>query len=88
MERPLYPFDPRYSAIARRARREIAYANAVSTWSAASADHPAIRAAIGRLLYHQGAVPQRGATSIESVAWHRESGAIPGMLNRGERRSR
>ena len=48
-------------------------------------DHPATRAALGRLLFHQGAVPQYGSRTIESIAWHRESGACPGWLNRRER---
>lgn len=51
------------------------------------ADHPAARGALGRLLYHQGGVPQRGSTTPEAVAWHRESGAAPGYYNRGERRA-
>ena len=49
-------------------------------------EHPATRAALGRLRYHRGDVPQRGDSSIEAVAWHRESGAIPGYWNRRERR--
>ncbi len=49
------------------------------------ADHPATRAALGRLNFYRGMVPQRGSTSIESIAWHRESGAAPGWLNRRER---
>lgn len=49
-------------------------------------DHPATRAARGRLLYYQGAVPQIGLRSVEAVAWLRESGAIRGCWNRSERR--
>lgn len=44
------------------------------------------RAAIGRVLYFQGAVPQRDANAVEAVAWYRESGCIPGYRNRHWRR--
>ena len=49
-------------------------------------DHPATRAARGRLAYHQGMVPQLGSTSLEAIGWYRESGQIEGYLNRTERR--
>ena len=48
-------------------------------------DHPATRAALGRLRYHRGDVPQRGASSVEAIAWYRESGAIDGYWNRAQR---
>ena len=52
-------------------------------------EHPATRAAFGRMLVYGGdgypaAVPQRNATSIEAIAWHRES-AQPGYWNRARR---
>jgi hypothetical protein len=49
------------------------------------ADHPAARAALGRLRFYQGYVPQLGDISPEAIAWHRESGAIVGWWNRAER---
>ena len=53
-------------------------------------DHPATRAARGRLLFHEGWVPspvwQPSSPCIERVAWYRESGAIEGYLNRAERK--
>lgn len=49
-------------------------------------DHPAARAALGRLLYYRGWVPQRGLATPEAVAWHRESGSDPGHMNRAMRR--
>lgn len=60
-------------------------------------DAPAVRAAYGRYLAHSSeasrvderheprAVPQRGSRSPEAVAWHRESGAAPGYMNRHDR---
>jgi len=86
VSRPRYPSDPGYSALARRVRAERAYASAVSTWSQTDEEHPAIRAAIGRVLFHQRAVPQLDARTPEAIAWMRESGARPGYLNRTERR--
>jgi len=88
MTRPIYPSDLTYSEPARRARRTRELENAVSIWAGTDELHPAIRAAMGRLLFHQGAVPQSGADTIESIAWHRESGARPGWLNRTERRNK
>lgn len=49
-------------------------------------EHPAVRAALGRLLALSGMVPQRDSVTPEAVAWHRESGAIPGWRNRAARR--
>jgi hypothetical protein len=49
-------------------------------------DHPATRAAYGRLLFHRGCVPQRDALTPEAIAWRRESGAAPGFSNRHERK--
>lgn len=56
-------------------------------------DHPALRAAFGRMLVyggdgHPAAVPQRNSTSIESIAWHREAAAWPGYWNRTARNGR
>lgn len=53
---------------------------------ALGADHPATRAATGRWLARRGNVTQLGATTIEAVAWHRESGADPGYMNRTARK--
>lgn len=50
-------------------------------------DHPATRAAWGRLAYYLGHVPQRHLATPEAVAWLRESRAITGYMNRGERRA-
>lgn len=45
-------------------------------------DHPATRAAYGRFLGRTlAAVPQRGSTTPEAIAWARESGAAPGYSN-------
>lgn len=51
------------------------------------ADHPAARAALGRLNYYRGMTPQKSAVSPEAVAWHRESAAQPGYWNRAARRA-
>ncbi len=44
-------------------------------------NHPATRAAWGRVLAHKGWVPQLGAVSPEIVAWHRQRGGR-GYLSR------
>lgn len=49
-------------------------------------DHPASRAARGRFWFYAGRVPQRGATSIEAVAWARESAGSRPVWNRTQRR--
>lgn len=75
-----HPGDPGYSpGVARmRATHRLKLAE--------GGDDQAERAAIGRLLYFQGAVPQRDATTVEAVAWYRESGCIRGYRNRHWRR--
>jgi hypothetical protein len=50
-------------------------------------NHPATRAAWGRVLAHKGWVPQRGAVSPEVIAWHRQRGAR-GYLSRHYRGGR
>lgn len=52
------------------------------------AEHPAARAALGRLWFYNGRVPQSHLVTIEAIAWHRESGTIAGYRNRAERRAR
>lgn len=63
-------------------------------------EHPATRAAAGRLMALRGEVPQRelhwhpglralgcaDASTPEAVAWYRQSGADPGCANRRWRR--
>lgn len=83
----LAPNDPSYPAGYRRAKARLTYARLI----AAPAEDPARRAAFGRMLYHGGdghrrAVPQLNATSIEAIAWFRESGTRPGFMNRRHRR--
>lgn len=51
-------------------------------------EHPATRAALGRLLFYLKHVPQRDSATPEAIAWRRESGAAPGYLNRRHRRQR
>lgn len=64
------------------ARRALATAVA-----AHDADHPAARAARGRLWLYLGRVPQAGLASIEAVAWARENGgALRPIWNRSQRR--
>jgi hypothetical protein len=64
------------------ARRDLA--NAVA---AHGADHPAARAALGRLWFHLGRVPQAGLVTIEGIAWARESGGnLRPRWNRSQRR--
>lgn len=50
-------------------------------------EHPAARAASGRLRYHRGSVPQRDSVTPEAIAWFRESGCAPGYWNRGARKA-
>jgi hypothetical protein len=50
-------------------------------------DHPATRAALGRLNYYRGMTPQKRAVEPEAIAWYRESGAQPGYWNRSRRRA-
>lgn len=75
----------RASPAVRRLFAQAAHALAVATWSRTDEDHPAIRAAAGRVLAYE-AVPQRGSTTPEAVAWHRETGADPGYMNRTARK--
>jgi hypothetical protein len=49
-------------------------------------DHPAARAALGRWLVYRKWTPQRGLFTPEAIAWHRESRAAAGYMNRSERR--
>jgi hypothetical protein len=49
-------------------------------------DHPATRAALGRLNYYLKMVPQQDSVTPEAIAWRRESGAAPGYRNRTHRR--
>jgi hypothetical protein len=49
-------------------------------------EHPATKAALGRLRARKNVVPQKGLLSIEAIAWHRESGANPGFRNRTARK--
>jgi hypothetical protein len=50
-------------------------------------DHPAARAALGRLWFYLGRVPQVGLASIEAIAWARESGGMQRpRWNRSQRR--
>lgn len=51
-------------------------------------DHPAARAAYGRMLAHFNWAPQRGLNTPEAISWHRETGADPGYMNRTHRRHR
>ena len=55
----------------RRLLRQRALAAAIATYGA---DHPATRAAQGRLWFYLGRTPQRDALSTEAIAWARESG--------------
>jgi hypothetical protein len=71
----------------KRARARLRYAKLKKELGP---DHPATRAAFGRMLVHGGdghpaSVPQKRSTSIEAIAWHRESGAQPGYWNRTAR---
>ncbi len=71
----------------KRARARLHYAR---TLKALGEEHPATQAAFGRMLVYGGdeypaSVPQRGSTEIESIAWHRESGAQEGYWNRTQR---
>lgn len=71
----------------KRARARLRYAQLVKTLGR---EHAATRAAFGRMLVYGGdgypaSVPQRNSASIEAIAWHRESGAQPGYLNRTQR---
>jgi hypothetical protein len=50
------------------------------------ADHPATRAALGRLLFYQQSIPQLDSVTPEAIAWRRESGAAPGFCNRSHGR--
>lgn len=50
-------------------------------------DHPATLAARGRYFALRGDVPQRtSAPTPDVIAWHRETAAIPGYLNRRARK--
>lgn len=74
------PGDPSYARGAARMR-------AVQRMKHFEGKHAeAERASVGRVLYFQGAVPQRDASAVEAVAWYRESGCIPGYRNRHWRR--
>ena len=84
----LYPTDRNYSWGVHRARARIAYTKFKKLYGE---DALPTRAALGRMLFHGGdgyekAVPARQSTTIESIAWHRESGAQPGFMNRTYRR--
>lgn len=71
----------------KRAMARLAYAKIKKDPTA----HPdAVRAAMGRMLVHGGdgypaAVPQKNATSVEAIAWHREARTQPGYWNRTQR---
>jgi hypothetical protein len=71
----------------KRARARLHYAKLKKSLGE---DHPATRAAFGRMLVyggdgHQASVPQQASHTIEATAWHRESGAQPGYWNRTQR---
>jgi hypothetical protein len=63
---------------------------ATMRWKQAQAelgdDHPKTRAALGRMRARLGHVPQRSSITPEAIAWHRETRANPGYLNRRHRR--
>lgn len=66
----------------KRARARLWYAKLVKTLGR---EH----AAFGRMLVYGGdgyaaSVPQRGSTTIEAIAWHREA-SQPGYWNRHQR---
>ncbi len=52
-------------------------------------DHHATRAALGRLRFHIGRVPQKDSMEIEAIAWRREAGAggVGGHWNRSARKA-
>lgn len=49
---------------------------------------PYARSMLGRLMYFFKMVPQKHSTTLESIAWHRASGAQPGYWNRTQRKKR
>ncbi len=69
------------AVVVRRLLRQRALAAAIATHGP---EHPAARAAQGRLWVYLGRTPQRGATTPEAVAWARESGLRP-VWNRAQR---
>lgn len=84
-----YPGERQYQRGARRAFARLRYARVVREHAE---DSPVVRAALGRMLYHGGdgyeaSVLQPDDDTIESIAWHRESGAQPGFMNRAMRKA-
>jgi hypothetical protein len=67
------------------------YSEGVARWryerarTALGDTHPRVRALLARARVLR-AVPQRGATSLEAIAWYRASEAWPGYYNRAHRR--
>lgn len=85
----LYPGDKGYPRGAKRYWAIERYAKAYAAAKAKNVppwEDPATRAALGRLWYHRGRVPQWGLTTIEAIAWERESGRLPGYNNRHQRK--
>lgn len=85
-----HPGDPPYSACVAKNR---AWRNYCTLVAEKGPDHPATRAAWGRVLFHEGSVPQaiwttatEVAPDVHVIAWHRESGSILGFRNRSERK--
>jgi hypothetical protein len=52
------------------------------------ADHPATIAALGRLRFYRGDVPQRDSVTPEAIAWFRESGTAAHWNRHARRRAR
>ncbi len=82
------PLGERSAELGPRLSEKFAREEYRAALSSVGADHPRTRAAHGRLLFYQGCVPQRDLITIEAIAWLRESGAIFGYMNRGERRAK